>query len=61
MRVQNQPNEKKDRNLELVKDYESGMSNVDLVVKYRISPQRIYAILNREYLNKPVATGGQSS
>lgn len=43
-----QPNEKTERNLELVKDYENGMSNVDLVVKYRISPQRIYAIIRRD-------------
>jgi Mor family transcriptional regulator len=55
-----QPNEKTERNLELVKDSENGMSVVDMVVKYRISPQRIYAIIRRHF-NKPAVVGGQSS
>jgi Mor family transcriptional regulator len=52
MRIQNQPNEKKERNQELIADHQKGMSVVDMVVKYRISPQRIYAIIRRHNEHK---------
>jgi Mor family transcriptional regulator len=41
------PEEKKDRNADLLKDYKSGMNFVDLVSKYRISSQRIYQIVKK--------------
>lgn len=34
-----------DRNLELIKDYNQGMSIVSMVGKYRISSARIYKLL----------------
>ena len=40
-----EPQEKKDRNKELARDYKTGMSMVELVTKYQITPQRIYKII----------------
>lgn len=42
-----EPQENVERNKELYSDYKSGMSFVDLVVKYRISSQRIYQIIKK--------------
>lgn len=40
--------EEKERNLAIYSDYNSGMSQVEMVKKYGITIQRIYAIVNRE-------------
>ena len=37
-----------ERNLEVYNDYKSGMKRVDMVIKYGISSQRIWAIVRRE-------------
>ena len=42
-----EPQEKKERNMEIVRDRANGMGYVDMVVKYRITPQRIYKILKK--------------
>ena len=41
------------RNAELYHDHKSGMSTVDMVVKYRVSPQRIYYLV-KDYQKKMV-------
>lgn len=44
-----------ERNASLVSDYKSGeFSIVDLVVKYRITSQRIYQILKRHDIKLPI-------
>ena len=40
--------ENKERNKELYEDKKAGMSLVDLINKYKISPSAIYSIYNRE-------------
>lgn len=47
MRTRPYPNEKIDRNKEIVNDYAQGMEEVDMVVKYRITATRIKQILKR--------------
>lgn len=44
----NYPNEKKERNKELLADTLNGISMLDRIVKYRISSVRIGLILKRE-------------
>jgi Mor family transcriptional regulator len=42
------PLERAQRNKKLYEDYCNGMNQVQLVSKYRITPGRIYQIINRE-------------
>lgn len=48
--------EKKDRNLELIKDYQLGMDIIDMVAKYRLSTTRIYKILDQYKIPKRQTT-----
>lgn len=45
MTVKRREIEKKERNDEILKDYNDGMKMIDMVAKYRISSSRIYKII----------------
>lgn len=43
-----EPQEKKERNGQIMKDYQAGMNFVELVSKYKITSQRIWQIIQKE-------------